>query len=106
LSLAHLIRTLTGIITRETCKISHGTLAKLAATFRHHLLSRKTIISAIGLGLEVVTDPVAAGGIVIEIAKVTATAFTTAPLVAPALRKVEGVGRGARHGVDTPVGGM
>ena len=63
-------------------------------------------ITGIGAGLEVVTDRAAAGGMVIEIAKVIATGFTTA-LAAPALRRV-GVGRGARPGVDTeaPVGGM
>ena len=63
----------------------------------------------IGAGLEVVTEAVAAGGLAIEIAnaKVTVTGFMTA-LVAPALRTVEGVGRGARPGVDTEaaVGGM
>ena len=107
MSLAHLIRIHTGITTRETYWISHGRLAKSAATFRRHLLSRKTTITVIGAGLEVVTEAVAAGGLAIEIAKVTVTGFTTA-LAAPALRTVEGVGRGARPGVDTEaaVGGM
>jgi hypothetical protein len=48
----------------------------------------------------VVTEAVAAGGLVIEIVKVTATGFTTT-LVAPVRHTVEGVGRGARHGIDT-----
>jgi len=108
MSPAHLIRTHTGITTRETHWISHGRLAtKSAAAFRRHLLSRKTTITVIGAGLEVVTEAVAAGGLAIEIAKVTETGFTTA-LEAPALHTVEGVGRGARPGVDTEaaVGGM
>jgi hypothetical protein len=85
--------------------------AKLAVSSRHHLLSRKTIITAIGVGSEVaVTDPVVAGDLaVIEIAKVTATGFTTTTLGALARRSTfEGVGRGARPGIDTgppPVGG-
>jgi hypothetical protein len=100
MSLAHLIHTLTGIITRETRRISHGKLARSAVTFQHHLLSRKTTIMDIGAGLEVVTEAVAAGGLVIEIVKVTATGFSTT-LAAPVGRTVEGVGRGARPGIDT-----
>ena len=79
----------------------------MAAVFRRHILSRRTTITVIGAGSEVVTEAVAADGLAIEIAKVTVTGFTTA-LTSPALRTVEGVGRGARPGVDTEaaVGGM
>lgn len=65
----------------------------------------------IGAGSEVVvTDPAAAGDMaVIEIAKVTATGFTTTLGAQVRRRTVEGVGRGARPGPDTggvpPVGG-
>jgi hypothetical protein len=100
MSLAHL---LTGTITHETRRISHGRPARSAVTFQHHLLSRKTTITVIGAGLEVVTEAVAAGGLVIEIVKVTAIGFTTT-LVAPVRHTVEGVGRGARPGIDTVAG--
>jgi hypothetical protein len=87
-------------------------LVKLAATFRHHLLT-KTINTVIVVGSGVVvTDRVAAGDmvmVVIEIVKVTATGFTTMPGALPRRSRVEGVGRGARPGTDTgppPVGGM
>ena len=86
-------------------------LVKLAATFRHHRLLRKTIITVIGVGSEVVvTDRVAAGDMaVIKIAKVTATGSTIRPGALARGSTVEGVGRGARPGIDTgppPVGGM
>ena len=86
-------------------------LVNLAATFRHHLLSTKTINTVIVVGSGVVvTDRVAAGDMaMIEIVKVTATGFTTMPGALPRRSRVEGVGRGARPGIDTgppPVGGM
>lgn len=64
----------------------------------------------IGVGSEVVvTDSVAEGDLaVIEIAKVTATGFTTTLGALARRSTVEGVGRGARPGTDTgppPTGG-
>jgi hypothetical protein len=91
----------------EARRKSRGMLAKLAVTTRHHPLSRKTTITVIGVDLEVVTDPVSAGGTAIAIAKVSATDFTM-PLAVPPPGTGERVGRGARLEVDTeaPAGEM
>jgi len=79
----------------------------LAVTTRHHPLSRKITIMAIGVDLEVLTGPVAAGGsaIAITIGKVTATDFMI-PCAVPPAGTGERVDRGARPEVDTeaPVG--
>lgn len=81
--------------------------AKLAITTRHRPPSRKIIITVIGVDLEVVTGPVAAGGSAIATAKVSATDFTM-PHAAPPAGTGERVDRGARPEVDTeaPVGEM
>jgi hypothetical protein len=81
--------------------------AKLAVITRHRPLSRKITITVIGVDLEVVTDPVSAGGTRIAIAKVSATDFTM-PLAAPPPGTGERVDRGAHLEVDTeaPVGEM
>jgi hypothetical protein len=79
----------------------------LAVTTRHHPLSRKIIITVIGVDLEVVTGPVSAGGSAIVIAKVTANDFMIPRAVPPGTG--ERVDRGARPEVDTeeaPVGGI
>jgi hypothetical protein len=79
----------------------------LAVATRHHPLSKKIIITVTGVGLEVVTGPVAAGGLAIGIGigKVTATDFTI-PRAVPPVGTGEQVGRKAHPEVDTeaPVG--
>jgi hypothetical protein len=104
LSLAHPIRLHTGT-THETRRISRGIPA---VTTRHHPLSRKIIITAIGVDLEVVTGRVSAVGSAIAIGKVTANDFMI-PRAVPPVGTGEQVDRGARPEVDTeeaPVGGI
>ena len=104
LSPAHPIHLRTGT-THETRWISRGIPA---VTTRHHPWLRKIIITVIGVDLEVVTGPVAAGGSAIGIGKVTANDFMIPHAVPPAGTD-ERVDRGARREVDTeevPVGGI
>jgi hypothetical protein len=79
-----------------------------AVTTRHHPLSRKIIITVIGVDLEVVTGPVSVGGSAIAIGKVTTNDFMI-PRAVPPAGTGERVDRGARPEVDTeeaPVGGI
>jgi hypothetical protein len=77
-----------------------------AVTTRRHPLSRKIIITVLGVDLEVVTGPVSAGGSAIAIGKVTGNDFMIPRAVPPGTGEVD---RGARPEVDTeeaPVGGI
>ena len=79
-----------------------------AVTIRHHPLSRRMIITVIGVDLEVVTGPVSAGGSAIAIGKVIANGFMI-PRAVPPAGTGERVDRGVHPEVDTeeaPVGGI
>ena len=76
-----------------------------AVTTRRHRLSRRIIITVIGVDLEVVTGPVSVGGSAIAIGKVTANDFMIPRAVLPAGT----VDRGVHPEVDmeeAPVGGI
>jgi len=76
-------------------------VAKPAVTIKYLPSRRVTILEA---DLEEVTGLVAAGGMAIVIAKAFGTELMT-ELAVPALRTVEGVGRGVPLGVDTEAAG-
>lgn len=74
------------------------------AVSTRHPQSRRMTITLLGAGSEGASGPVAAGVLVIVIAKVTVTGFTT-DLAAQAPRTSEAVGPGARPEVDSVAAG-